>query len=76
MDDIVAVDLDGTICKWSGFPDIGEPEPEVKKYLQEIKELGFEIHIYTCRTSRELFKYPIDLNLLSHKGRGFLRTTN
>ena len=56
-----AVDFDNTIIKWGNFPpEVIGPEPHVKKYLQEIKDMGFYISIHTCRTSCEFHKHLID----------------
>ncbi len=46
----IAIDFDGTICKDKKFPDIGEPEQGVKEALSKIKDLGYDILIYTCRS--------------------------
>ena len=47
----VGIDFDHTICRNSGYPDFIPTEPieNVKSSLQEIKNLGFKIHIYTAR---------------------------
>lgn len=54
------VDFDNTICEWGKYPDPGLPIPGVKKALQELKNMGFEILILSSRTSDEMSKYPID----------------
>jgi len=46
----IAIDFDGTIAKDKKFPDIGEPEEGVKEALSKIKEMGYTILIYTCRS--------------------------
>lgn len=46
----IAIDFDGTIAKDKKFPDIGEPEDGVKEALLKIKEMGYDILIYTCRS--------------------------
>ena len=59
MDKICVVDFDGTICEFA-FPEMGEPKKGVKEALTKIREMGYEIHIFSCRTNVELFKHPID----------------
>ena len=59
MSKIVNLDFDGTIADFK-FPSIGEPKKGVKESLQKIKDLGYYIRIFSCRTSHEVFKYPID----------------
>ena len=39
---------------------MGKLQYGVKEALQKIKEMGFEIHIFSCRTNHEVTKYPID----------------
>ena len=56
---IVAVDFDGTICDFE-YPDMGKPKDGVKEALQKIRDLGYRIHIFSCRTNLEIKKYPID----------------
>lgn len=46
----IAVDFDGTICE-DNFPDIGKPKPDVREVLYRLKELGYYIIIWSCRTS-------------------------
>jgi len=53
MKPVVLIDLDGTLCDHA-FPEIGPIKPGVKKALQEIRDLGFEIHICSCRTNHEV----------------------
>lgn len=48
----VAIDLDGCIAEydgWQGLDYIGEPKEDAKETMERLKELGFEIIIYTCR---------------------------
>ena len=45
----IIVDFDGTICGFK-FPDVGPPEPGVRKALQQLKDDGFEIVVHSCRT--------------------------
>lgn len=59
MSKIINIDMDGTICEW-GWPNFGEPKIGVKESLQKLKDKGYYIRIFSCRTSHEVFKYPID----------------
>lgn len=56
---VVVVDFDGTITRFA-YPDMGEPQPRAKESLQKLKDMGWTIHILSCRTSVEVNKYPID----------------
>ena len=59
----LTIDFDNTIAAFRNFPDIGPPVEDIgiiRKYFKEIQDMGFEIAIYTCRTSKEVFKHPID----------------
>ena len=46
----VVVDFDGTIAE-DQFPSIGKPMPGVKKALQRLVDAGYEIVVFTCRTT-------------------------
>ena len=46
----VIIDFDGTICGFA-FPDTGPLERGVKEALQEIRDMGYEIIIHSCRTA-------------------------
>ena len=59
MNKVAIIDFDGTITHFS-YPEMGDPQPGVKEALQKIKDMGYEIHIASCRTNHELKKYPID----------------
>ena len=59
MDKILLIDFDGTICEFA-YPDMGKPKPNVKESLQKLRDMGWRIHILSCRTNVELRKYPID----------------
>jgi hypothetical protein len=48
---VVVVDFDGTISKEVDFPNVGLPEHGVREALQKIKDLGYLIHIHSCRTA-------------------------
>lgn len=47
----VIVDFDGTICGFA-FPATGEPEPNVRKGLQKLRDAGFKIIIHSVRTAK------------------------
>jgi hypothetical protein len=53
---LIAVDFDGTCCNME-FPMIGAPKPGVKEALTRFRELGYQIMIWTCRTSH--FNYDV-----------------
>jgi hypothetical protein len=44
------IDFDGTLCRFE-FPRVGPPEPNVKKALVAIKEMGYVIKVHSCRTA-------------------------
>lgn len=51
---VVAIDLDGVILKfdeWRGVDHFGEPIEGARLALEKLKEMGFEIIIYTNRTN-------------------------
>lgn len=50
---IIAVDFDGTLCE-SAYPSIGDVMPGAKKSLEELREKGHYIIIWTCRTGELL----------------------
>ena len=49
----LAIDLDGTIAdeKYTDWPLIGRPLPNVQNTLHRLKNLGCELLIYSCRTN-------------------------
>ena len=53
----IAVDIDGTICRyvtpWDGFKHFGEIMPGAIEGLHFLRGLGYKIVIFTCRTSFE-----------------------
>ncbi len=59
MSNVCVIDFDGTIVDFA-FPSVGEPKEGVREALQKIKDMGYEIHILSYRTSPDVFKYPID----------------
>lgn len=66
MTNVLILDFDNTICEWA-YPDVGAPKPGVKEALQELKKMGFEIHIHSCRTSKELNHLHYDKMQQTHK---------
>lgn len=49
----IAVDFDGTLC-YSKWPDLGEPNQPLIQYLQEWRENGNKLILWTCRAGKEL----------------------
>jgi len=47
---IAIVDFDGTICTFE-FPEVGTLQPDAREALLKLKELGYQIHIHSCRTA-------------------------
>ena len=50
---IIAVDFDGTLC-FSNWPDLGEPNLPLIRYLQQEKLAGNRIILWTCRAGKPL----------------------
>ena len=50
---IIAVDFDGTLC-FSNWPELGEPNMPLIRYLQKQKETGSRIILWTCRAGKPL----------------------
>jgi hydroxymethylpyrimidine pyrophosphatase-like HAD family hydrolase len=71
MSKIALCDFDGTITHFS-YPEMGEPQEGVKEALQEIRNKGYEIHIFSCRTNHELQKFPIDRSQQVRKMESYL----
>lgn len=53
IDNIIAVDFVGTLCK-NRYPDIGEPIQEVIDKLLEEQKNGAKLILWTCRCDKEL----------------------
>lgn len=49
----ICVDLDRTLAKPAKHPDIGEPIEGAKESLAKLKELGYNVIIYSCRGDTE-----------------------
>ncbi len=52
---IIAVDFDGTLCE-NSWPEIGEPNEEMIKYLKDRQANGDKIILWTCRVDDMLRK--------------------
>ena len=50
---IIATDFDGTLCE-NKWPDIGEPNTELIRYLKRENEQGSKIILWTCREGDRL----------------------
>lgn len=46
---VVAMDLDGTILEQRPFPELGPPMPGIQDELALLKQMGWEIALWTCR---------------------------
>lgn len=60
MSKVVVIDFDETITHSNQYPFTGEPAEGVKEALTEFREMGYAIHILSCRTGHELRKHSID----------------
>ena len=47
----LVIDFDNTIAE-DNFPQIGAPKPYVKEALERLKENGYTIRIFSCRTNQ------------------------
>ena len=52
---IISVDFDGTLCR-NAYPEIGESMPGARKSLEELRERGHYLIIWTCRTGDRLLE--------------------
>jgi hypothetical protein len=59
FDKILNVDFDGTIVNFE-YPAMGDIKNGAKEALQKMSLDGYYIRIFSCRTSEEVHKYPID----------------
>lgn len=50
---IIAVDFDGTLSR-APFPEVGDPNMELIKFLQGQKRLGNKLILWTCRVGKPL----------------------
>ena len=51
--EIIAVDFDGTLC-YSDWPDLGEPNEALIRYLIEWRRKGNKLILWTCRAGEAL----------------------
>ena len=49
----IAVDFDGTLCS-NAFPKVGEPKWDVINKVKKLKEEGWELILWTCRSGKAL----------------------
>lgn len=59
MSKVAIVDFDKTLCN-SKWPNMGPPMDGAKEALEEMKKMGWTINVCSCRTSVEVYPYPID----------------
>ena len=52
-DQIIAVDVDGTLC-FSKWPELGEPNKPLIEYLKAWKRQGNKVILWTCRAGEAL----------------------
>ena len=61
---ILALDFDGVIHSykngWTGFAAEDPPNPGTEKALQQLKDEGFVLKIYSARPTRNIRKYLKD----------------
>lgn len=50
---VIAVDFDGTLCKDS-YPNIGEPNETLIRYLLDEQKRGSKLILWTCRCGKYL----------------------
>ena len=54
----LAIDFDGTICKYQKFgPITNEPNEGAKEIITQLKEAGWIIIVHTCRAKKEFEDY-------------------
>lgn len=51
MNKVIIVDFDGVLCRHDDFPNVGPIENYVVEALFSLKQLGYTIKIWTCRTA-------------------------
>ena len=47
---VAVIDFDGTLCEFQ-FPDVGPPQPHVRRAFETIRKAGYKIKIHSCRTA-------------------------
>lgn len=50
---IIAVDFDGTLC-FSNWPELGEPNKALIRYLKKEQQAGNKLILWTCRAGQPL----------------------
>lgn len=50
---VIAVDFDGTLCK-DAYPNIGEPNKPLIRYLLDEQKRGSKLILWTCRCGKYL----------------------
>jgi len=66
----VAVDFDGTLCEyyqWKGVYQLGRPLDGAKDFLQALRNKGYRILIYSCRTNSQKVARMIESHLNEHE---------
>lgn len=58
---IIAIDFDGTIVA-DQYPEIGQLKPNAKEVIQQLKDDGHYIIIWTCRTGNAMYQVHDFLN--------------
>jgi len=55
-DKTIAFDFDGVLAKYKSgqYPEIGEPVDGMKEFLDQLKEEGWKVIIFTCRGASEV----------------------
>lgn len=74
---IIAVDLDGTLCRyngWQGMDHIGDPVPGMLRRVKGWLKQGHEVVIFTAR-AEDPDAVPFIKDWLSKQGMGHLEVT-
>ena len=50
---VLALDMDGTLLEHEKYPRYGKPIPGWKEELEALRQAGWKIAIWTCRTKEE-----------------------
>lgn len=51
---IIAVDFDGVLAAAGKWPDTGEPNEELIKWLSDLRNIGHKVILWTCRAGEAL----------------------
>lgn len=49
---IAIIDFDGTLTTHEKFPAVGTIQPDAREALLKLQELGYQVHIHSCRTAK------------------------